>query len=313
MEAPAFVVIHTTSHYEGGGLWNRDVSSPWLSWFGCEKFSTALRSKDTSRVFCPSAPGTGRRRRLLVLVVWSKIPFLREGRLELLMRGNTGGSPPPPPGTWWLCLGSLSLSWWEGSSCSMESVISTTFPDLEVDEFWGAGPSYGALENEDATSWKNGPRGTAGLSAIHSFLMLLPQKCRCEEESSSCRDQGEPLHGQWDQGKPTLTLKANQKKVLEGEMQACSWRMGTSVSLGLSRRGQRVHFTNYLLLWRQHTDRGKTGWNVSRTLEKGLAVGHRQWRREMKAFHKYISVHVYIYIHIYTYLWAQQTRDWGVR
>lgn len=27
-------------------------------------------------------------------------------------------------------------------------------------------------------------------------------------------------------------------------------------------------------------------------------MGHRQWRREMKAFHKYISVHVYIYIHI---------------
>lgn len=37
-EAPAFVVIHTTSH-EGGGLWNRDVSSPWLSWFGCEKLA----------------------------------------------------------------------------------------------------------------------------------------------------------------------------------------------------------------------------------------------------------------------------------
>lgn len=38
VEAPSCVVIHTTSH-EGGGLWNRVMSSPWLSWFGCEKLA----------------------------------------------------------------------------------------------------------------------------------------------------------------------------------------------------------------------------------------------------------------------------------
>ena len=37
--------------------------------------------------------------------------------------------------------------------------------------------------------------------------------------------------GKLDQSKSTLVLKVSQKKVVGGEMQACCWRMGTSVFL----------------------------------------------------------------------------------
>lgn len=119
--------------------------------------STVLRSKDTSRVFCPSTPGTGRRRRLLV---------------------------------WWC--GVRSCSWGKaGWSCSWEAtlkgllllapgdcalarchcpggkgpVISTNFQGWWV---WGAGPSYGAFENENATSWEKwSPRNSRAV--CHPF------------------------------------------------------------------------------------------------------------------------------------------------
>lgn len=73
-----------------------------------------------------------------------------------------------------------------------------------------------------------------------------------------------------------------------------------------TRWGQQVHFTITCFYGDSTLIRGETGWNVSRTLGKGLSVGHRQWRREMKAFHKYISVCVYIYIYICIYVHSKQ-------
>lgn len=95
--------------------------------------STALRSKDTSRVFCPSIPGGGRRRRLLVW--WCGVRSRSWGKAgwSCSWEATLKGLLLLAPGD--CALGSLSLPWWEGSSCSMGSVISTTFPDLKVDEF----------------------------------------------------------------------------------------------------------------------------------------------------------------------------------
>lgn len=129
-------------------------------------------------------------------------------------------------------------------------------PDLKVDKFSEGTFSWCFWKMRMLPAGGKVPRNSRVvchpfLSHAHANAM---QMCRGEvfvEGPRRVFTQGKSLR-ELDQSKSALVLKVSQKKVLGGEMQACCWRMGTSVFLGLSSWGQQVHFTNYLFLWRQH-------------------------------------------------------------
>lgn len=180
----------------------------------------------------------------------------------MFMRGNTEGSPPrlldECASARWL----ISLSWCKaaGSGCSVGPGSGITSPN-QTSRLTSSG--RGTFSR---CFWKRGCYLLEERSSRDGRVVCRPflshayanemQMCRGElfmEGPRRVFTQGMSLR-ELEQTKSTLVLKVSQKKVLGGEMQACCWKMGTSVFLWLGSWGQQVHFTNYLFLWRQHTD-----------------------------------------------------------
>lgn len=151
--------------------------------------STVLRGKVTSRVFCPSAPVVGRRGRLSVWWCGARVPFLREGRLQVLTRrsGSTEGSPPRLPVRVALARWLISLSWCEESGLAVQEAHISK-PGFLVDAFTEGDLLLVPLEMRVPSPGRNVPKDRAVVGPSIPFSCFCQWKGGCVDETSSWKD-----------------------------------------------------------------------------------------------------------------------------